>query len=281
MTLDVRDHDRGAGGLLHAYPVVSRRARGVSIGVNLNPNRACNWRCVYCQVPGLTLGVGPALDLDRLEREVDELVGRVLAPGWLAANAPEDARRLNDVAFSGDGEPTSSPDFAAAVERVIRVLEGRALIGRVKLVLITNGSLAHKPDVLGALRELAARSGEVWFKIDSATEAGQRATNSVALGPERTRANLELAARAAPTWLQTCVFARDGAEPTRAERDAYLAFVAALVRDEVPVRGVLLYGLARPSRQPEAPHLSRLPAEWLERFADEIRARGLAVQVSP
>jgi len=44
---------------------------------------------------------------------------------------------------------------------------------------------------------------------------------------------------------------------------------------------VLLYGLARPSMQPQADRLSALPAAWLDTFADAIRAAGLPVKVSP
>ena len=68
--LSVVDHDREAAGLTYVYPVVSRRARGVSIGVNLNVNNACNWQCIYCQVPDLRRGGPPAVDLDRLREEL-------------------------------------------------------------------------------------------------------------------------------------------------------------------------------------------------------------------
>jgi hypothetical protein len=44
---------------------------------------------------------------------------------------------------------------------------------------------------------------------------------------------------------------------------------------------VHLYGLARPSLQPEAPRLQRLPADWLEALAQRLRALGLTVHVSP
>ena len=51
--------------MTYVYPVVSRRAGGVSIGINLNPNNACNWRCVYCQVPDLKRGAAPAIELKK------------------------------------------------------------------------------------------------------------------------------------------------------------------------------------------------------------------------
>ena len=84
MSLGVEDHDRGAAGLEYVYPVVSRRARGVSVGVNLNPNDACNWRCVYCQVPGLVRGAAPEIDLARLEHELRGLLLEIARGDWLA-----------------------------------------------------------------------------------------------------------------------------------------------------------------------------------------------------
>jgi hypothetical protein len=61
--LKTEDHSRDSAGMRYVYPVVSRRAGGVSVGINLNPNNACNWRCIYCQVPGLTRGGPPPIDL--------------------------------------------------------------------------------------------------------------------------------------------------------------------------------------------------------------------------
>src|SRR5262245_10583857 len=108
MRLSTRDHDRDSAGLLYVYPVVSRRAGGVSVGINLNPNDACNWRCIYCQVPGLVAGAAPEIDLERLERELDEFLEGLLRGGWMEQHVPEGARVLKDVAFSGNGEPTTS-----------------------------------------------------------------------------------------------------------------------------------------------------------------------------
>jgi hypothetical protein len=121
----------------------------------------------------------------------------------------------------------------------------------------------------------------VWFKLDSATDAGMRRLNDAKIGPEKARENLEACARACPTWLQTIALAVDGAPPSDAEVEAYLALVRSLVAARVPLEGVLLYGLARPSHQPEAPRLSALPHAWLEEFARRIRAAGLEVRVSP
>jgi wyosine [tRNA(Phe)-imidazoG37] synthetase (radical SAM superfamily) len=280
MRLGTTDHDRDTAGLLYVYPVVSRRAGGVSVGVNLNPNNACNWRCNYCQVPGLVSGNAPPIDLSRLESELSGFLDAVLSRGWMEEHVPEGARALKDVAFSGNGEPTSSRQFAEAVEVVVRVLRERDLVGRIEIVLITNGSFAHLPEVRRGLEAMRGAGGVVWFKVDSATDAGMRAINDARTGPERQRRNLEIAARACPTWIQTLMLAIDGQAPSEAEVEAYLALVRDLVASEVPVEGVLLYGLARTSHQPEAPRLSALPREWMEAMAERIRAAGLPVRVS-
>lgn len=266
--------------MTYVYPVVSRRAGGVSVGVNLNPNNACNWRCVYCQVPGLVRGGGPDIDLELLGAELERMLRSIVHGEFLERHVPEGARRLNDVAFSGNGEPTSSPQFGPAIERTIQALGAVGSPEPIKLVLITNGSLVHRPEVQAALACLAEHHGEVWFKADSATDAGMRALNDTGVGFARTDGNLRLAAELCPTWIQTCALARDGAPPTEAERAAYLAWIDALVADGVPLRGVLLYGLARPSHQPEAAELAALPREWMEEWAERIRARGVEVRLS-
>ncbi len=267
--------------MTYVYPVVSRRARGVSIGVNLNPNDACNWRCIYCQVPGLSFGKGPVIDLPQLERELSTLLDDVVHGDFMQRAVPEGLRKLHDVAFSGNGEPTTSPNFGGAVDVVERVLRHFDLLGKIEVVVITNGSMAHRPAVQAALRRMAAMNGVVWFKLDSATAAGARRINNNAVSPEDHLGKLRAAASACPTWIQTCLFAQAGEPPSAAEQRAYLDALDGLVGDDVPVRGVLLYTLARPSHQPEAPELSALSEDWLEEFATRIRALGLTVQVSP
>lgn len=281
MRLTVTDHDRDVADLLYVYPVVSRRARGVSIGVNLNPNDACNFRCVYCQVPGLVKGKAPEIDLDRLASELDGFLRYAIDGDFMETAVPEGSRRLNDVAFSGNGEPTSVADFDAVTARVIDVLKARGVLDDLRVVVITNGTFVHEDHVQAGLRRIAEHRGEAWFKIDSATPEGRRRINDDRTPIERQYENLATCARSCPTWIQTCVFEWNGAAPSRAEQDAYLALLDRAKQDDLPLEGVLLYGLARASHQPEAPDLARLPEEWLEAFADEIRATGFPCRVHP
>jgi len=276
--LSVTDHRRDSAGLTYVYPVISRRAGGVSIGINLNPNNACNWACVYCQVPNLSRGGPPPIDLAQLERELGELLDDILQGDFMTRAVPPEARHLMDIAFSGNGEPTSASEFPAAVSLVERLLESRGLAGSLMVRLITNGSLLHRPEVQAGIANLGRLGGEVWFKVDRATESGMAEVNRTRIEPSRVQANLLRCAELAPTWVQTCMFRRDGQLPPQGEVDAYLALLDG-VRDII--RGVHLYGLARPSLQPGAEHLSAMTAAELETVAEQIRALGLTAHVSP
>ena len=279
--LHVEDHSRDVAGMTYVYPVVSRRAGGVSIGINLNPNNACNWRCIYCQVPELKRGTAPIIDLGKLEAELRTFLHEILHGNFMHAQVPPEARRINDIAFSGNGEPTSAREFEQVVELIGRVKADYDLPQELKLVLITNGSLIERPGVQAGLRRMAALNGEVWFKLDSATREGRRSINNASMSLKRVRENLERAAFLCPTWLQTCLFQIDGLPPTQLESDAYLTFIEKFLQGGGLLKGVLLYGLARPSLQPEAPRLTNISQAWMESFSAKIRALGLAVKLNP
>jgi len=275
------NHDRDFAGYTYVYPVVSRRAGGVSVGINLNPNNACNWACVYCQVPNLVRGTAPDIDLALLESELRAMLSAILDGDFMQSRVAEGARRLNDIALSGNGEPTSARVFPRVIALIGQVMADFGLLGEIKLVLITNGSLADRPYVRDGLKQMTMLNGEVWFKLDRATAAGMRAINQTRISPEKHYARLAIAADLCPTWLQTCVFAMDGVPPSEEEQQAYLTLVRRIKSDGIPLKGVLLYGLARASMQPQAPRLSALPSAWLEAYADRIRDAGLEVKVSP
>ncbi len=273
------DHDRGSMERRYVYAVVSRRARGVSIGVNLNPNNACNWRCIYCQVPDLRRGKGPAIELTLLRDELEATLDEVLDGDFMEQRVPEGSRVLRDVAFSGNGEPTTSPSFAGAVDVVLAALRAREGLAEVGVTLITNGTMLGQQDVLAAVRRMGSAGGEVWFKLDAATAAAAARVNGQPLDIERHVERLLATGAACRTWIQTCMFALDGAPPPELELSAYVARMQQLVARAAPVRGVLLYSLARPSLQPEGPRLSPLPSAWLEAFAARVEAVGMPVRI--
>lgn len=273
MRLSTEDHDRDKAGLKWVYAVVSRRSRGLSIGINLNPDNTCNWRCVYCQVPGLVFGNAPATDLAELGRELATLLDAARDPRWLAEHAPEDSREIRDVAIAGNGEPTSSRELEAVIEVVERSLAARGLLGRVPIVLITNGSLVHLEHVQRALKRLAALGGQVWFKLDVATDAAAERLNANRAGVARSAKNLVACASLCPTWVQTLVCDFDGPTLAGGELERYCELLCDVGAQGIELRGVLLYGLARPSHQPEASRLRALDPAELAALARTIRER--------
>lgn len=279
--LNVADHDRDSAGLHYVYPVVSRRAGGVSVGINLNVNQACNWRCIYCQVSNLTLGTAPPVDMALLEAELRSFLQELLRGDFMLQKVPEGARRINDIALSGDGEPTSAQEFLQVVALIGKIKQELVLPLHIKSILITNGSLLHRSNVQQGLQLLSQFNGEVWFKLDRASAAGMESINNTQASMEKVRKNLATAIGLCPTWLQTCWFALDGIAPSKQDEDEYLQFIAGLIQDNICPQGVLLYSIARPSHQAEAPRLAALTAQQLEFFADRIRALGITVKVSP
>ena len=277
--LTTDDHRRDSAGLRYVYPVISRRAGGVSVGINLNINNACNWACLYCQVENLTRGGPPPVDLALLERELRAFLDDAVHGDFMQRQVPAEARKLVDVAFSGNGEPTSAAEFAQSIELVGRVMADYGLSGHLPLRLITNGSLLHRPEVQAGIQQLGQLGGEVWFKIDRVDPSGIELTNGVPMVAEKIARNLAVCAALAPTWVQTCWFALDGESPPAAAREQYCDLLKPLAEQ---LAGVHLYGLARPSMQPAAPRLGRLAVDELDSFAQQIQKEtGIRVVLSP
>ena len=278
--LSITDHARDKVGLTYVYPVISRRSEGLSIGINLNPNNACNWRCVYCQVPGLKRGSAPQIKLDQLKTELEQFLQHVLYGDFYDDYAITPAQRtIKDIAISGNGEPTSARNFGLIIELIQDVMLRYKLLDTIKLILITNGSLADKKTVQQGLEKLQAHNGVVWFKLDSGTDHGLQTINRAALSIERVKQNLRTMSSCCSTvWIQTCLFKRNGILPSESECTAYLAFLAWVKSANISIHGVLLYSLARASMQTEASELSAVSAQWLADFSMRITQLGYQVK---
>lgn len=279
--LTVENHDRDNAGLTYVYPVLSRRAGGLSIGINLNPNNKCNWRCIYCQVPDLIRGSAPAINLEQLGIELRQFINDVLNEDFFEReNVDVALRSIKDIALSGNGESTSADEFDDVILLITNILSEFNLTGLIKLVLITNGSFIQQPNIQRGLQHMSEINGEVWFKVDSATQEGMKRINSINRTMSSVSLNLDKAAHLCPTWLQTCMFQQNGQLPSDIEQNAYIEFLQNLLINDTPIKGVLLYGLARPSLQIEAPTLSRLEHDWLEQFAERIKRLSLPVKIN-
>jgi len=253
-------HPRSFEGNRYVYPVVSRRAGGVSIGVNLNLDKVCNFDCVYCQVNRSDPAEKEFVELDRLAAELDtavELVssGRIYGQPKFS-ETPLPLRRLNDIALSGDGEPTTYRNFDEVVGVCAEVLRRRGL-DDVKLVLITNASMLHRDAVRRGLAMLDAAHGEIWAKLDAGTEAYYRLVARTAIPFARILENLRDAARVRPIVIQSLFMRIHGEPPPPAEQEAYCDRLAEIVAEGGQIKLVQIHTIARP------------PAEsWVAALAD-------------
>jgi len=271
--LDYRDHRRELDRNRYVYAVVSRRARGLSIGVNLNPDKRCNFDCPYCQVDRTTPGGPSRVDVPDLAAELEDLLHR--AGGDLWAHPPfdtvaPDLRRVADVAFAGDGEPTTPSEFPAAA-RAAREARDRLAPG-VPLRLLTNATLFHRDRVRAALAEFDG----LWCKLDAGTEAYFQVVDGTRLAFRRILDNLLLVARERPIVLQSLFLTLNGRGPGDAEIAAWVERMREIVDQGGRIEHVQVYTVAR---TPSDPRAGALPGGRLEAIAAAARARGLDAAV--
>ncbi len=141
------------------YAVISQRARGLSIGVNLNPDKHCNFDCVYCEVNRDAPGGGREVDLPAMATELQSLLRlaydhKLRDLAWFR-NLPDELLELKEVALSGDGEPTLCPNFAEVVGEVAHI-RSQGKFPFFKIVLITNTTGLHLPEVRRGLQPLTS-----------------------------------------------------------------------------------------------------------------------------
>lgn len=278
--LTVTNHQRNVTGLTYVYPVISRRAGGLSIGINFNINNACNWRCIYCQVPNLKLGSAPEIDLVLLEKELRLLLNDVLhGDFYQRMEVPENQRVIKDIAIAGNGEPTSLMNFDIAVERIGNVATELGVFPNSHFVLITNGSLIHREQVQAGLKNLHNFGGEIWFKLDSATQQGRSLINNSKQTNESVLKNLTLASQLCETKIQIALMDYQNQGLLESEKIGFLEFLTQ-IHATTNIRFVTVYTLARPSNQPEAVNLKAMSFEIMDNFATEIRQLGFNVIVT-
>ena len=275
--LSVNDHSRELSGLKYIYSVISRRAGGLSIGINLNVNNACNWQCIYCEIPNLTRGSPPPIELDVLENELRLFLHDIIHGDYMERHVAIEDRHLKDIAFSGNGEPTSAAEFPQVILIVKKILQEFDLLHKIKIRLITNGSLMHEASVLKSIKMLEKINGEVWFKVDAATEETIKTVNQVNLKPNQILERLLNTANICPTFVQTCIFMINGKSPDDKDINAYVELIN---KAKKIIKGVHLYGLARPSLQPRARDLGRISEQVLKNIAKKLIDLNIPTTVS-
>lgn len=261
------------------YPVLSRRSKGISIGVNLNPDKVCNFDCIYCQVDRRSDAETKFVESDRLLKEIDHMLSLV-ASGELFEDepfrdVPADRRRLNDIAFSGDGEPTTYRNFDELMSAVAE-LKRQHRLPDVKMVLITNASMFHKPTVERGLKILDENNGEVWAKLEAGTDPYYQLVERTKVPFRRVLDNIAAAAKARPLIIQSLFMRIEGAAPPDSEIDAFCNRLSEIISAGGKLKLVQVYTVARP---PAESFVTALTDEELETIAAKVRTRGIAAEV--
>jgi wyosine [tRNA(Phe)-imidazoG37] synthetase (radical SAM superfamily) len=255
----------------YVYPVISRRSGGLSIGINLNPDKACNFDCIYCSVNRKLPGDQSPIDLKCLTDELSAML-RVAKSGELFkhpsfAQVSPELRRLNDIAFSGDGEPTSCTELLATFRLAKAELDDQKLSG-VKIILITNATLLHRPPVQQALNFLDACHSEIWAKLDAGTDAYYKMVDRTSIPLNRVLSNITQCALQRPIVIQSLFMKVHNASPPPKEIDAYGQRLAAIVSAGGKLKRVQIYTVAR---EPAEAYASPLRVEELDEIAAKVR----------
>ena len=273
-----RSHERRWADNRYVYAVVSRRSGGVSVGVNLNPDKACNFDCIYCQVDRTVTPVVRKVDLERVAAELDAVLAAERDGSLYAARPfdqlPPDRRGLRDIAFSGDGEPTTYPRFREAVE-LAAAARRRFGLEETKLVLITDASYLAKPKVREALAVMDANNGEIWAKLDAGTEEYFRLVDRPNVTLQAVVANIVDAARVRPVVIQSLFMRVDDEPPPATEIEAYCGRLNGILSAGGRLKAVQVYTIAR---VPAERFVTPLADAELDALAAEVR-RVVAVPV--
>jgi wyosine [tRNA(Phe)-imidazoG37] synthetase (radical SAM superfamily) len=252
------------------YFTISPRARGLSIGINLNPDRKCNFDCVYCEVNRSAPVADAELDCDAAAAELEQAL-RLIQSGSLRLLPPyrllpSNLLELRHVALSGDGEPTLSPKYLEAVEAIVHV-RARGFHPFFKIVLITNASGLDRPDVQAGLALLTPRD-EVWAKLEVGSQEAMERVSRSEVPLEKIIENILATARRRPVIIQSLFCQVGGAVPTIAEIDDFALQLRALKERGAQIPLVQIYSATRPTPHSNVRHL---PLRSLAHIAETVR----------
>jgi len=252
------------------YPVLSRRSKGISIGVNLNPNKICNFDCIYCQVDRRSEAETKFVEMNRLMEEIDATVDFVnrgeIYKDPSFRDIPTSLRRLNDIAFSGDGEPTTYSNFDAIVDAVAN-LRCKRRLNQTKLVLITNASMFHHPMVQHSLEILDGNHGEIWAKLETGTEMYYQLVARTKVPFQRILDNIAHAARIRPLVIQSLFMRINDEPPPDAEIDAFCDRLNEITGSGGRIKLVQVYTVAR---QPAESYVAPLTPNEVDSISDKV-----------
>ena len=273
MLSQYRSHPRQWRRNDYVYPVLSRRAGGLSIGVNLNPDTACNFDCIYCQVDRTgtprVRHVEPARLRDELSYVIQQIQSGALFDEPAFADVPTELRAIQDIAFSGDGEPTTCKQFAECVEITADVKRAMGL-KEVKIVLITDACYLTRPEVVKGLAVMDQNQGEIWAKLDAGTEEYYRRINRPNVPLQHVIDNIIATARVRSVVIQSLFMRIQGQPPAEGELLAFVNRLLEITRAGGCIKQVQVYTIAR---RPAESYVTPLSSAEVDHITALVRTR--------
>jgi wyosine [tRNA(Phe)-imidazoG37] synthetase (radical SAM superfamily) len=283
-------HDRSFADNRFVYPVLSRRSGGMSIGVNLNPDKICNFDCIYCQVNRTTASETRFVEIQQLLDELQHMLELVLSDDIYTTECfsavPEHLRRLNDIAFSGDGEPTTYKNFDDIIGQCAMLKQNisqhyadsnlQQPPDPIKMVLITNASMFHREHVERGLKILDQNQGEIWAKLDAGTDDYYQLIERTAIPFQQVLDNLLTTARIRPLVIQSLFMQVNGTPPSAHEIQAYCQRLNEITDNGGSLASVQIYTIAR---QPAESYVTPLADEYVDAIVKQVTTQtGLRVE---
>ena len=262
----VADHRSREGGAM-IYPVYSRRSGGLSIGINLFPDhKLCSFDCPYCEVFPFETDI--VFNPDTMKSALSSAI----------LEAKQNGVPIKDICFSGNGEPTMSPYFMAAINEASAIRREQA--PETKLVLITNGSGLLNNELFEFLKNVSLNPVDlnIWLKLDAATEGWYCSLNRSDIPLDTLHTCIKnFAASHAPFTIQTMLCKIKGVLPPEEEAIAWIQLVTELAllsvsgnnKEKAHLRAVHIYSKARPAG--EDPLAEAVPLTVLEERALQLR----------
>jgi wyosine [tRNA(Phe)-imidazoG37] synthetase (radical SAM superfamily) len=245
----------------------------------MNPDAACNFNCVYCEVDRRRGGRELQLDLGVMAEELRHTLLLVNGGGLRERpcyrRLPQELLQLRHVTLSGDGEPTLASNFATIVQTVLHV---RALSGIpfFKLVLVTNATGLNRPEVKRGLK-LLTQSDEIWAKLDGGTQEYLNRVSGAEVPLDTVLENIVKVGQQRPIVIQSLFPAINDEEPPLSEITQYALRLKELKEYGAQISLVQIYSATRPTHNPACGHL---PLRSLSSIAQIVRrATGLKVEV--
>ena len=266
------NHNRIYGSNRFVYPVLSRRSNGVSLGVNLNPDKVCNFDCIYCQVDRTTRSETRFVEMDQLLAELRTTLDFITSGEFFGdgpfKDIPPELKRLNDIAFSGDGEPTTYKNFDEIISACAS-LKQQLELDDVKMVLITNASMFHRDHVKAGLQILDENQGEIWAKLEAGTEAYFQTIDRTSFKLQEIVDNISAAAQRRSVVIQSLFMNVNGVAPSNEELLAFCSRLSEIVTAGGAIDHVQVYTVARPPAESFVTALSNLEVDQIVTLVKE------------